>query len=484
MPQLTEIAAASKQQASAKLLATFCATLRPEDVPESVLQEAKNHFLDALGVALAAASLAGGQGIEGAVRRMDPEGESTAIGFRQALPAAWAALVNGALVHSLEYDDTHTASIIHGSSLVLPTVLAAAERERRSGLDVLVSFVAGWESLVRLGAAAPGAFQLRGFQTTAVCGPFVSAALTARLHRLSLEEAVNAVGIAGSQASGVFAFLEDGATVKSLHPGWAAHAGYVAAHLAAGGMTGPLTVFEARHGFYNVYANTSAYDRLREELATLGTRWELPNACVKLYPCCHYIHPFLECMEILLAENRLPPSDIKSIECVVPVEEAPIICDSWERRISPASGYEAKFSLPYCLAALVVNGAVDVSTFAADSLSLKAIEFAKRIRYVPIERSGYPARFPGRVRVALHGGINLEKSVDDVRGGPARPVSVDVVVTKFIGNAVRRISRDAAERIVERVMDLDALDELAPLSEDLRAVADRSEPRVPQARPR
>jgi len=468
---MIELPAAGALATSAEVIAGFSVNLRYADIPKAVLDKARLHVLDAVGIALAAASLKESRRLERAVRAIGSGAESTAIGYSAPLAAAWAMLLNGMLIHSLEYDDTHTASVIHGSSVVVPAAIASAERERRSGRELLVSIVAGWEMLARLGAAAPGAFQARGFQTTAVCGPFVSAALTARLIGLSIPETVNAIGIAGSQASGVFAFLDNGATVKSLHPGWASHAGYVAAHLASAGMTGPAGIFEARYGFYKVYAGGVGADkRIRDELATLGKKWELTQTSLKLYPCCHYIHSFLECVEILVSEHRVAAADIESMECWVPVEEVPIICDPWERRMSPASGYEAKFSLPYCLAVLLVEGRVDVETFATDHLSSGGLELARRIRYTPIEASGYPVRFPGRVRIRLKSGATFDQAVDDVRGSPIRPASVDAVVAKFLANASRRLSPTAADRIVELVMAVEDLNDLDPLSQVLRSV--------------
>lgn len=462
------ISASAPAATPSEILARFCLTLAPHEIPDDVASAAKAHLLDALGVALAASSLEPGRRLERSLRHAAADGESTAIGFTRPMPAAYAALLNGTLTHSLEYDDTHTASIIHGSSLVMPTVLAAAERERRSGADALAAFVAGWEVLVRLGASAPGAFQARGFQTTAVCGPFVAAAVASRLYGSAFDAAVNAVGIAGSQASGVFAFLADGSTVKALHPGWAAHAGLIAAQLALGGMTGPRDIFEDRFGLYPVYSGTSGAP-LREQLATLGSEWEIVRASVKLFPCCHFIHPFLECVAALVRDHGLAAADIASVECLVPVEEAPIICDPWERRVAPMSGYEAKFSLPYCVAALVVDGRVDVDTFATTALSARALEFARRVRHTPLERSGYPQRYPGHVRLTVRDGVVLETSVPDVLGGPARPVSAGRVIDKFVANATRRISGEAAQRVVEGVMALETLPGLDSLVRELHS---------------
>ena len=456
----------------AERIAAFCGDLRYEQVPASVIAKAKHHLLDALGIALAASASHDARRLEGAVRAIGGGAESTVIGFGKPLGAAWATLLNGALIHSLEYDDTHTASVIHGSSVVVPAALASAERERRSGRELLTAIVAGWEALIRLGAAAPGALQARGFQTTAVCGPFVSAAIASRLMGLSLARTVDAIGIAGSQASGVFAFLDEGSTVKALHPGWAAHAGFVAAHLSAGGMTGPSTIFESKHGFYSAYGGTgAAAARLAQEAATLGSVWRLSEAALKLYPCCHYIHSFLECVERIRSDSALAAEDIESVECWVPVEEAPIICDPWERRLAPKTGYEAKFSLPYCIAVLLTEGRVDVATFDTDALPVAALALAGRISYTPIDNGGFPARFPGRVRIRLRSRPDaLELSVDDVRGSPARPASPDEVIAKFRSNALRRISPAAADRVVERVMDLEELTTVDRLSRDLRDV--------------
>ncbi len=453
-----------------RIAADFVLGLTLDAVPDDVIAAAKDHFLDALGVGLAAASLAEGGALGDSVARLGAGGGSTGLGRAEPLPAAQAALLNGALIHSLEYDDTHMAAIVHGSAVLAPAALAVAEAENASGRAMLVAYVAGWEVFARLGLAAPGAFQARGFQITAVGGPFVSALASASLLGLSVEQTISAQGIAGSQASGVFEYLAEGATVKSLHPGWAAHGGIVAAELARGGMTGPSSIFDGRFGFYRVFAgDDDAPGRLGTLFGDLGRRWHLSEVALKAYPCCHYIHPFLECLTGLMADG-LRADEIASIRCHVPPEEAPIICDPWARKQAPETGYDAKFSLPYCLAVLLVDGRIDVGTFAA-APGAEAMALAKRIDWSPLDGTGFPERFAARIEVDTLAGDTLRAHVDDVRGGPARPLARAEVEAKFRANAGRALRSDAIEAVLGETLGLDNAVALSALATALRDLA-------------
>lgn len=418
-----------------------------KEIPEDVAKCAVDHILDAIGVGLAASSLPGSERLHAAVRALGASDEATALGFADRLPAPSAALLNGTLIHSLEYDDTHTASIVHGSSVVVSAALAAAQRHHASGAELVRAVLAGWEVFIRMGLAAPGAFQRRGFQITAVGGPFVAALVATLLARRSPQDAVNAMGIAGSQAGGVFEFLSEGATVKAMHPGWAAHAGLVAAELAAGGMTGPSTIFEGPHGFYRLYTgDDSAPARLHALLDSLGGRWLIVEASLKGYPCCHYLHPFLEIAARLRARS-VRAEDIAALECDVPQEEAMLICDPWERKQAPASGYDAKFSLPYALGVMLCDGEVGVQTFAGAASHRGALALAHRVSWRPWADSGFPQRFAGRVRAKMRDGTVFEESIPQVRGSPERPFAASEIDGKFTANAALRLGERAAREL-------------------------------------
>jgi 2-methylcitrate dehydratase PrpD len=270
----------------------------------------------------------------------------------------------------------------------------------------------------------------------------------------SEDEMVAAFGIALSQASGVFEFLTNGSTVKSFHPGWAAHSGLVAASLAMSGLTGPETSFEGKLGLFARFAgNPEAAGSFAAEIATLGTTWHLRQAAFKFYPCCHYIHPFLTAMDAL--EATVPLADITELACFVPQGAAPIICDGWERRLAPQSGHEMRYSLPMVLALRAVDGCIDRAHFERPA-SAVASAFAKRIRWQPLPEDSFPDRFEAVIEAKLSDGTSRRIEIDDVRGGPRYPASMNDVLAKFRSNAAGS-SDVAIETLIEVVMTIDKL---------------------------
>ncbi len=243
----------------------------------------------------------------------------------------------------------------------------------------------------------------------------------------------DAIGIALSQASGVFEFLTNGSTVKSLHAGWAAHAGIIAGTMAGAGLTGPETAFEGQFGLFRRFAaDPGAADRFAAEIATFGVEWHLPQVAFKLYPCCHYIHPFIEALETALGQN--PDQSVEAIVCEVPPGAAPLISEPWERKLKPRSGHEARYSLPIALAARLVEGAVTPMTFA-NMPSSKIMAKAECISARPMTNADFPQRFEARLHARFAKGNVAEVYVDDVFGGSRRPPTSDAVLAKFRANA-------------------------------------------------
>jgi 2-methylcitrate dehydratase PrpD len=451
----------------AERIAGFAREFELADVPGEVLEAARLHFLDVVGVGLAAATVPQNRGWATAAVSVGGVGRATGLGQGEGLSAAGAALLNGALIHSLEYDDTHTASIVHGGAVVAATALAVAEERGASGRELLRAFIAGWEVFIRLGLAAPGRFQAEGFQVTSVGGPLVAAMMAGMIARRDEATIAHAMGIAGSQASGIFEFLSSGASVKSLHPGWAAHGGIVADALAAGGMTGPPTILEGRFGFFRSFArDPAAPERLAGLLGDLGRTWRLPEAAFKAYPCCHYIHAFLEGAEALVA-GAGGAERIAALHCSVPAEMAPLIAEPWPEKQRPRSGYDAKWSLPYCLAALLEDGAVTIETFSGEP-RVALIARAARMSWEPSTESGFPARFAALVEARLVSGETVRHDVDDVRGGAARPFPRETVLEKFRDNACRVLQPDAAEEVLAIVASIEQAATLERLGRALR----------------
>lgn len=434
-------------------------------LPEEVALAARLHFLDALGVGLASAGSPVGVPYRDLARELASDGSATVFGEPRGAAAADAALINGGLIHSLEFDDTHTASIAHGSSVIAPAALAVAEAQSASGSALLGAFARGWEVLIRFGLAAPNRFHSRGFQSTSVSGALAAALVAAELMGLDDDRTVAAVGIALSQASGVMEFITNGSSVKSLHPGWAAHGGVVAALLARSGMTGPETSLEGRHGLFRQFAgDEAAPERLRASIADLGRKWHLPDAAYKFYPCCHYLHSFIEAAGTL-AERGVRAGDVERLLCRVPAGEAPIICEPWEAKQAPETGHAARWSLPIAVAARLVQGKVDLATFESPA-SPSVRELALRTRWEPLSGARFPERFEAEIVCETRRGATETVRVDDVYGNHTRPPGADAVLAKFRANAARSLERDTIASVERAVEESD----LAGLAKALRQV--------------
>lgn len=434
-------------------IADFALSLSQSDIPFDVASLARLHTLDALGVGIAASGGSVQQRMALGLLKNQPHGTCTVLGHSKATHSANAALLNGSFIHALEYDDTHMASIVHGSSVLVPAALAAAEEHQLSLGELTRLITIGWEVLVRIGLAAPGAFQRRGFQVTSVGGALVSALLSGLAARASRSELISAQGIAGSQASGIFEFLSEGATVKAMHPGWAAHAGSLAATLASAGLTGPSTVYEGRFGLYKTYTDEpGAAQALGKALDSLGQHWTLREAAFKLYPCCHYIHPFLEAVEQLRAQH-LSLQTISRIECKVPQGAAAIICEPWDRKQSPGILNEAKYSLPYCMALACLDIPITAEHFLAEHVDTRAIDFAQKISWMPMEDADFPNKFQAEICVHHSDGQRASTRIDQVMGSAERPASVENIQAKFMANTAGRFQSSTQSDIIDFLMN-------------------------------
>ncbi len=438
-------------------------------LPDNVALAARLHFLDAIGVGLASAGSPIGAPYREFAKGLARGGAATVFGQAAGAAAADAALVNGGLIHSLEYDDTHTASIQHGSSVIAAAALAVGEMQGASGAALLGAFARGWEVLIRFGLVAPGRFHSHGFMSTSVAGALASALLASELIGASEDQSVAALGIALSQASGVMEFLTNGSSVKSLHPGWAAHGGVVAALLARAGMTGPETSLEGRHGLFRQFAgDESAPERFRALIGGIGTEWHLPNAAYKFYPCCHYLHPFIEAAGTL-AERGVRAGEVARVLCRVPAGEAPVICDPWESKQAPETAHAARWSLPIVVAARLIEGKVDLATFESPA-SAAVRELAGRIRWEPLPNARFPERFEAEIVCETKAGKTETVRIDDVFGNHTRPPGADAVLAKFRANGARSLKPEAIASVERAVEGLMAAPDLGALSGPLREV--------------
>ena len=445
----------------ARGLAEFAASLDFDQVPPEVVASVRLRTLDILGIALAASAGDSAPSVLAALDGWAAGGDCTVLGAKRTAAAPLAILANGTLAHSLDFDDTHALSITHASAVVVPVALALGEAGGLDGRTVITAAVAGYEAITRLGMAAPGAFHARGWHATAVCGPFAAALVAGRLDGLDAGRLTAALGIAGSFASGLMEYLEDGSWVKRVHPGWAGHAGAVAAALARGGFTGPASVLEGRFGFYHAFLGTEPDPA---PFATLGRTWETPGIGFKPYPCCHLVHAYLDCALELRREHMLAPESIAAVECLVPVGEVPIVCEPRSAKLRPRTSYDAQFSLPFSVASALLDGRVGLDTFSTERLAEpRRLALAELVTHTVDPNAVFPQGFPGWVRVRLQDGRTLEARAPDGRGGVARPLPSEAIVDKFRDNAGRALPAARVAEIEHAALRLDAISDVRAL---------------------
>lgn len=440
-------------QTIAERLAQFSYDLSYDDIPPEVVDKAKRLILDTLGVSLGSTRIDFGKSALDLVAGWGGAPEATLIGRRIRVPAHNAALCNGILGHGQDYDDTHTESVVHPSAALVPVALAVAERTGRSGREMLAALVGGMEATIRIAIPALNRFHLRGFHTTSVAATFGAALIAARLEKLGLRRTVDAVGIGGSFTSGLLECIPAAAGAKRLHAGWGALCGIIAAQLARGDYTGPNTVFEGKLGVYNSFLRGESLD-LSVIFNGLGRDWETLDVRPKLYPCCHYLQSFLDCAAALRREHEMRAEDIAGVSCRIAQGAVNIVCEPWEKKLAPVTGYDARFSLPFAVALMLARGRAGVAEFSAQSAADPQIrQLMAKVSYA-VEPKYEVKDMPGWIEVTLKDGTRRRWEIPEVRGNARNPVALEELLDKFNANT-SFLGAAASSRIADDVLALD-----------------------------
>jgi 2-methylcitrate dehydratase PrpD len=443
-------------------LAAFTSELTFEKIPPAVIEKTKNLMLDTLGICISSSRLDFGMGALNLIAGWGGLPESSLIGSGKKVPAQNAAFANGVLGHGQDYDDTHTESVVHPSACLVPVALAVGEQQGLSGKKVLTALVAGLEVMIGIGMPALNRFHLRGFHTTSICGTFASSLVAAKLMGMDKEKMVESLGISGSFTSGLLECIPSGSWAKRLHAGWAGLSGVVAAQLANTGYTGPKTVFEGKLGLYNSFLRSESLD-LEVVSKGLGADWETLNVRPKLYPCCHYLQSYLDAVSFMRKKFSIDPKEIRGIECKVAQGAVNIICEPWEKKLAPETGYDARFSLPFAISLMLAKGKAGVEEFSERYLEDREIRNLMRIIRYEVEPSYLVKDMPGHVAVRLKNGDRFEHEIKQVRGDRLHPIQREELLEKFNQNT-SFLDRGKNKRIAEVIFEFDRLDRMDALT--------------------
>jgi 2-methylcitrate dehydratase PrpD len=424
----------------AEQLAGRVAALRAGSLPGAVRAKCDDLLVDIVGLCIGARNE---DYVKAALAGLDDDGPCTAIGHARMLTAAGAALVNGTAAHGEDFDDTFEGGPVHAGAVIVPAMLAACERHGRSGPDALLGIAVGCEVMCRLSTVVPKAVHKAGFHPTAIFGAMGAAAGVAAALGLSQKQIVDALGIAGSMASGVIEYLAEGTWTKRLHPGWAAQSGLRAALLARAGFLGPRTVLEGVHGLFHGFAHTTDgdYDAL---IGGFGEHWVIETLAFKPYPCGTMAHPYIDCARRLAARG-IRPADVKELVCEVAEGTVHRLWEPLALKQRPPNGYAAKFATPFLLATGFVRGVVGLDAFTGEAVrDPDVLALAAKVRYVIDPDNPYPNGFTGHIRAVLNDGSVMEERQPHFRGGANEPLTGAEIEEKFALNA-RHGGWDAAQ---------------------------------------
>jgi 2-methylcitrate dehydratase PrpD len=415
----------------AERLAEHIAAVDPAALPAAMRTKCEDLAVDVVGLCLTARRQ---DYVASALAACDDDGPCTVIGHARRLSAAGAALVNGTAAHGEDFDDTFEGGPVHAGAVIVPAVLAACERHRPDGGAALTGIATGVETLCRLGLVTPKLVHKAGFHPTAVFGAMAAAVGVAAALKLDRRAIVDALGIAGSMASGIIEYLAEGAWTKRMHAGWAAQSGLRAALMAKHGFVGPRTVFEGAHGFFHAFAHTTKgdYDAL---VGDFGARWVAETLAFKPYPCGTMTHPFIDCARRLGARG-IDPAAIRELVCEVGEGTVHRLWEPLADKQRPANGYAGKFSTPYCIAAGFVRGNVGLGDFTDAAVKdLAVLAVAAKVRYAVDPGNPYPASFTGHIRAVMRDGSVAEERQPHLHGGSREPLARKDIEDKFVLNA-------------------------------------------------
>lgn len=449
-------------------MARHLASLRYEDLDDATVAATKRLVLDTVGAGVAAVGEDGCVEMLDLVREWGGAEQATVIGDGARVPLQHAVAVNATLCRALEIDDVSEVALIHPSATIVPVAIGAAEASTRpiSGRELIATIAVATDVHNRLSVAprvrlSGPLYRPRGMSCTYQVGTMIAAAIVARLAGADADAILSAIGVAYGSAAGNQQSIEDRTLGVRLQQGLSAMNGVIAARVSLRGVRGPHRPLEGRFGYYAMYWNND-YDRDRA-LEGLGTRLTVTDVSLKPYPCCKYTHTAVAAALDARGDPRFDPWRIERVELRVEnAEYRSLVCDPIEEKRRPRTPIDAQFSMPYCVAVALLRGRLTLEDFRQEAVADPAIRaLAERIDCVARGDTelGRKLPTPGAIEIRMRDGGTISAYTEYAPGHPARPLSWEETVAKFmrsVGFPARPLPRERSERLVRRIAKLEA----------------------------
>ena len=446
------------------VLSGFASEIRIGDISAAAVAATKRHILDCTGVALAATAEPAGRIVLEVTSEQGGAPQARVLGSTLRTGTVAAAWANGALAHLLDFDDT---GFSHPTACILPAALAMAERAGVTGGDLVAAVCVGLEVFERLslsGRQYEPELRRRGFHPTSLYGCSAAAAAAGNLVGLNAGQMGVAIGLAAANAGGLTQHF--GTWGKGIHAGNAARAGVTSVLLAAKDYVADPAGIEGEYGFFSAFHGPGNYD-LGKVADGLGQHWAIvdPGLTVKRYPCCGGNLRALDAAQALLREHDIRIDDVARLEVDVHPDLLCIV-----RFHKPTDGFRGKFSLDYVLAAMLLDGRVDLNSFTDDYCNAPRMRQAlEKVQVNP--HPEWPADDTSRrrspVTIRMRDGRSFTRTVDKVRGSPGNPMTREELLDKYRGCASRVFTGERLERSIAALEDLDRLPAAAELMDAL-----------------
>jgi 2-methylcitrate dehydratase PrpD len=452
----------------AESLAQMITNLQFNDLSGEVIDRTKYLALDFIGLSARGSKFESSKPIHEFIRSHGGQGNGVVIGATDLSPLPqYAALANGSASHSLELDDVINEASLHPAVAVFPTAFALADEYGKSGEDLILASVIGYQVMGQLGKALnPTNVYARGFHPTGVVGALAAAATASKLLGLNAEETANALGIVGSQAAASMEFLNTGSWTKRLHPGWAAHNGIVAAELAKSGFTGPNSIIEGNKGFAQAYSSDFNPSKLETTFSNEENLNYILRASIKPHACCRYKQGPLDLVLDIVKTHDLKPSDIDVLNVYMVQTGLPIVAFPEEEKRNPQSSVDAQFSMHFGAAVAVLYRKTLLEQYDDAVVTLPEVkEMMNKVncfRGEELEKD-FPKKWPARVEIVTSKGTFSDK-IEFPKGDPENPLTWEEMIEKFNYVTAPVYDEKQQKHLVNRVRKLETFEQVSELS--------------------